>query len=52
MAIEPSKEARAAAVAAADVQERLQLCVSGRDIEVHEDEFVYWPRRERKSRKP
>ena len=29
--------------AVAEVQERLQLRVSELDIEVHEDEFGYWP---------
>jgi uncharacterized protein (DUF2164 family) len=29
--------------AVADVQERLQLRVSELDIELHEDEFGYWP---------
>jgi len=30
--------------AVADVQEKLQTRVSELDIEVHEDEFPYWPR--------
>ena len=34
--------------AVADVQERLQMRVGELDIEVHEDEFGYWTRRERK----
>ena len=34
--------------AVADVQERLQLRIGELDIEVHEDEFGYWSRRERK----
>jgi uncharacterized protein (DUF2164 family) len=33
--------------AVADVQERLQRQVSDLDIEIHEDEFGYWPRHER-----
>jgi len=33
--------------AVADVQERLQQRVMELDIEVHEDEFRYWPQRER-----
>lgn len=32
--------------AVADVQERLQARISELDIEVHEDEFAYWRRRE------
>ncbi len=31
--------------AVADVQERLQMRVAELDIEIHEDEFQYWPRR-------
>ena len=34
--------------AVADVQERLQVRVGELDIELHEDEFAYWSRRERK----
>ena len=34
--------------AVADVQERLQMRIGELDIEVHEDEFGYWARRERK----
>lgn len=34
--------------AVADVQERLQLRVSELDIEVHEEEFQYWRKYERK----
>mgnify|MGYP005616159929 FL=1 len=30
--------------AVAEVQERLQLRVAEIDIEVHEDEFAYWPK--------
>ncbi|HEY2256768.1 MAG TPA: DUF2164 domain-containing protein, partial [Variovorax sp.] len=30
--------------AVADVQERLQARISELDIEVHEDEFQYWPK--------
>ena len=37
--------------AVADVQERLQARVSELDIEIHEDEFPYWRKRERQ-RKP
>lgn len=37
--------------AVADVQERLQLRVSEVDMEVHEEEFQYWRKSERKSRK-
>lgn len=33
--------------AVADVQERLQARVSEIDIEVHEDAFTYWHKRER-----
>lgn len=33
--------------AVADVQERLQMRVSELDIEVHEDEFAYWPKFDR-----
>ena len=33
-----------------DVQERLQLRVSELDLEVHEDEFQYWRKYERKAR--
>ena len=32
--------------AVADVQERLQARISELDIEVHEDEFQYWRRRQ------
>lgn len=31
--------------AVADVQERLQMRVAELDIEIHADEFQYWPRR-------
>ena len=34
--------------AVADVQERLQMRIGELDIEVHEDEFGYWAKRERK----
>jgi len=34
--------------AVADVQERLGARVADLDIEVHEDEFAYWPKRDRK----
>ncbi len=37
--------------AVADVQERLQARVAELDIEVHEDEFSYWRRREPKTRR-
>lgn len=39
--------------AVAQVQERLQTRVSELDLEVHEDEFQYWPKfeRERRTRK-
>lgn len=33
-----------------DVQERLQLRVGELDLEVHEDEFQYWRKYERKAR--
>lgn len=36
--------------AVAEVQERLQLRISELDIEVHEDEFSYWPARPRTRR--
>ena len=34
-----------------DVQERLQARISEIDIEVHEDEFGYWPRYDKATRK-
>lgn len=34
--------------AVSDVQERLQLRVSELDIEVHEDEFQYWHKKDQK----
>jgi len=37
--------------AVSDVQERLLARVQEVDIEVHEDEFQYWSKRERDSRK-
>ena len=37
--------------AVAEVQERLQARIMEVDIEVHEDEFQYWRRRERGSRR-
>lgn len=37
--------------AVTDAQERLQHRVSELDIELHEDEFGYWPARERAARK-
>ena len=36
--------------AVADVQERLQARISELDIEVHEDEFQYWRKFDRKAR--
>ena len=33
--------------AVADVQERLQMRVGELDIEIHEDEFCYWKKREK-----
>ena len=36
--------------AVADVQERLQARVMELDIEVHEDEFQYWRKYDRKTR--
>jgi uncharacterized protein (DUF2164 family) len=36
--------------AVTDVQERLQARISELDIEVHEDEFQYWRRREPKAK--
>ena len=38
--------------AVTDVQERLQARISELDIEVHEDEFQYWRRREPKAKNP
>jgi uncharacterized protein (DUF2164 family) len=35
----------------ADTQERLQMRVAEVDIEVHEDEFRYWHKRERGARR-
>jgi len=35
----------------ADTQERLQMRVTEVDIEVHEDEFRYWQKRERSARR-
>jgi len=35
----------------ADTQERLQIRVTEVDIEVHEDEFRYWQKRERGARR-
>jgi uncharacterized protein (DUF2164 family) len=37
--------------AVADVQERLQARVMELDIDVHEDEFQYWRKYERRERK-
>lgn len=37
--------------AVADVQERLQARVAELDIEVHEEEFCYWRRRDPKRRR-
>ncbi len=36
--------------AVADAQERLHARVTDLDIEIHEDEFQYWRKRERKQR--
>ena len=36
--------------AVADVQEKLQLRVSELDLEVHEDEFQYWPKQAKVSK--
>ena len=38
--------------AVADVQERLQARVSELDIEVHEDEFDYWRKRDKPPKAP
>ncbi|OUM03974.1 DUF2164 domain-containing protein [Variovorax sp. JS1663] len=38
--------------AVTEVQERLQARIMEVDIEVHEDEFQYWRRRERGSKRP
>jgi len=35
----------------ADTQERLQMRVTEVDIEVHEDEFRYWQKRDRSARR-
>ena len=37
--------------AVADVQERLQARIAELDIEIHEDEFQYWRRRDAKTRR-
>ena len=37
--------------AVSDVQERLQLRITELDIEVHEDEFAYWRRREKPAKR-
>lgn len=37
--------------AVSDAQERLQLRISELDIEVHEDEFQYWRKRDHKPRR-
>ncbi|MBP9905994.1 MAG: DUF2164 domain-containing protein [Rhodoferax sp.] len=37
--------------AVSDVQERLQLRVSELDIEVHEDEYQYWRKKDPKTRR-
>jgi uncharacterized protein (DUF2164 family) len=37
--------------AVADVQERLQARIAELDIEIHEDEFQYWRRRDAKARR-
>lgn len=36
--------------AVADVQERLQVRVMEVDLEVHEDEFAYWRKQDRKKK--
>ncbi len=36
--------------AVADVQERMQVRVAELDIEVHEDEFQYWPKYDRQGK--
>ena len=36
--------------AVADVQDKLQLRVSELDLEVHEDEFQYWPKQAKVSK--
>jgi uncharacterized protein (DUF2164 family) len=36
--------------AVADVQERLQMRISELDIEIHEEEFAYWRKRERQGK--
>ncbi len=37
--------------AVADVQERLQMRISELDIEIHEDEFGWWPKHDRATRR-
>ena len=37
--------------AVADVQERLQARIAELDIEIHEEEFPYWRRRDAKTRR-
>jgi uncharacterized protein (DUF2164 family) len=37
--------------AIAEVQERLQARISEMDLEIHEDEFVYWRKYERGSKR-
>jgi uncharacterized protein (DUF2164 family) len=37
--------------AVADVQERLQARIAELDIEIHEDEFQYWRRRDARSKR-
>lgn len=37
--------------AVADVQERLQARIAELDIEIHEEEFQYWRRRDAKTRR-
>ncbi len=34
----------------ADAQERMQMRIGELDIEIHEDEFGYWPKQERQRR--
>jgi uncharacterized protein (DUF2164 family) len=38
--------------AVAEVQERLQARISELDIEVHEDEFQYWPKYDKQLKSP
>lgn len=38
--------------AVSDVQDRLQQRISELDFEIHEDEFQYWPKFDRRARRP